>query len=452
MYNRGHIFMQHNTMTLAIDTLISARWIIPVIPENTVLENHSVAIRGGKIVDLFPSADLAQKGYQSAKYHQLDKHILIPGLINCHGHAAMSLLRGYADDLALMDWLQNHIWPAEGKWVSEEFVFDGSLLAIAEMIKTGTTSYSDMYFFPDQSARAALQAGIRAQLSFPIFEFPSNWGQNPQEYIHKGLQVRDTYKNHDMIKVVFGPHAPYTVADATFEKIAMLAAETDAAIQVHLHETQFEVESSLQEHGLRPIARLNKLGILTPRTQCVHMTALNDDDIEIIKASGSHVIHCPESNMKLASGFCPVDKLLKAGINVALGTDSAASNDDLDLLGELKSAALLGKVVAGDPSALNGHSALRMVTINGARALGMEDKIGSIETGKLADLCAVSIDELDARPLYSPVSSLIYTNSGARVKHVWVNGKQLLHDGQLTTLHENELREKATKWAALIKP
>jgi len=363
----------------------------------------------------------------------------------------MSLLRGFADDLALMDWLQNYIWPAEGKWVSESFVFDGSLLAIAEMIKTGTTTYSDMYFFPDQSARAALQAGVRAQLSFPIFEFPSNWGNNAPEYIHKGLQVRDAYKNHDMINVVFGPHAPYTVSNATFEKVAMLADETDTAIQVHLHETQFEVDSSVQEHGMRPIERLNKLGILTPRTQCVHMTALNDNDIQTIKASGSHVIHCPESNMKLASGFCPVDKLTKAGINVALGTDSAASNDDLDLLGELKSAALLGKVVAGDPTALSGHSALRMVTINGAKALGMEEKIGSIEIGKLADLCAVSIDEIDARPLYSPVSSLIYTNSGARVKYVWVNGKPLLNNGVLTTLHENELREKASSWESKIK-
>jgi len=437
--------------TSMIDILISARYVIPVIPLDTVLENHSVAIHNGKIIDLFPNTALKQKAYQAKQHHQLDKHILIPGLINCHGHAAMSLLRGFADDLALMDWLQNHIWPAEGKWVSESFVFDGSLLAIAEMIKTGTTTYSDMYFFPDQSARAALQAGVRAQLSFPIFEFPSNWGNNAQEYIHKGLQVRDAYKNHDMINVVFGPHAPYTVSNATFEKVAMLAAETDSAIQVHLHETQFEVESSVQEHGVRPIERLNKLGILTPRTQCVHMTALNDKDIQTIKDSGSHVIHCPESNMKLASGFCPVDKLTKAGINVALGTDSAASNDDLDLLGELKSAALLGKVVAGDPTALSGHSALRMVTINGAKALGMEEKIGSIEIGKLADLCAVSIDEIDARPLYSPVSSLIYTNSGARVKHVWVNGKQLLNNGALTTLHETELREKASHWEAKIK-
>jgi 5-methylthioadenosine/S-adenosylhomocysteine deaminase len=438
-------------MTIPVDTLISARYVIPVIPENTILENHSVAVKDGLILDLFPTAQLAQKGYQAANQYHLGEHILIPGLVNCHGHAAMSLLRGYADDLALMDWLNNHIWPAEAKWVSEEFVFDGSLIAIAEMIKTGTTTYSDMYFFPDQSGRAALHAGVRAQLSFPIFEFPSNWGSNAQDYIHKGLQVRDSFKTSAMVNVVFGPHAPYTVSDATFEKIAMLAEETDAAIQVHLHETQFEVDSSLQEHGLRPIARLNKLGILTPRTQCVHMTALNDDDIAMIKATGSHVIHCPESNMKLASGFCPVDKLLKAGINVALGTDSAASNDDLDLLGELKTAALLGKVVAGDPTALSGHSALRMATINGARALGMEDRIGSIERNKCADLCTVSIAEIDALPLYSPVSSLIYTNSGARVKYVWVDGKPLLDNGELTTLHEAELREKAARWNARIK-
>lgn len=439
-----------------IDTVISARYLIPVVPEDTVLENHSVALCGQQIVEIFPTAELPQRNcnghnYSNARHYQLDQHILIPGLINCHGHAAMSLLRGYADDLALMDWLQNHIWPAEGKWVGEQFVFDGTLLACAEMIRSGTTTFSDMYFFPDQAARAALQAGLRAQLTFPIFEFPSNWGSNAQDYLHKGLAVRDTYKGHEMIQVVFGPHAPYTVANATFERVATLAAETDSAIQVHLHETAFEVESSLKEHGLRPIERLQQLGILTPRTQCVHMTALNGADIETIRRNGSHVIHCPESNLKLASGFCPVDKLMKAGINVALGTDSAASNDDLDILGELKSAAQLGKAVAGDPTALGGHSALRMATLNGAKALGLEDRIGSIEVGKCADLCAVSIAELEARPLYSPVSSLIYTNSGARVKYVWVNGRCLLENGQLATLHATELLAKATEWEQKIK-
>ena len=451
MYNPRQIFPGFDPMPVPVDTLISARYLIPVLPENTVLENQCLAIRGEHILDIFPSSELATKGYQAARHLELGQHILLPGLVNCHGHAAMSLLRGYADDLALMDWLQNHIWPAEAKWVGEAFVYDGARLAIAEMLKSGTTTFSDMYFFPDQAGRAALQAGIRTQLAFPILEFPTNWAGNAQEYIHKGLAVRDHLKGQELIQVVFGTHAPYTVANASFEKVAMLAEETDSAIQVHLHETQFEVDSSIAEHGMRPIARLNKLGILTARTQCVHMTALNDEDIATIKTSGSHVIHCPESNMKLASGFCPVDKLMTAGINVALGTDGCASNDDLDLFGELKSAALLGKVVAGDPTALSGHHALRMATINGARALGLDHKIGSLEKGKLADLCAVSIAEINAQPVYSPVSSLIYTNSGTRVKHVWVNGKQLLDDGRLTTLNEPELLQCAASWSKKIK-
>jgi len=438
-------------MATSIDTLISARWVIPVQPENTVLENYCLAIKGGEIIDLFPQAELDQKGYQAGEQVTLDQHILIPGLINAHGHAAMTLLRGYADDLALMDWLENHIWPAEGKWVSEEFVYDGTLIAIGEMLKTGTTCFSDMYFFPDQSARAALQAGIRCQLTFPIFEFPSNWGTSPQDYIHKGLEVHDAYKNNEMVNVAFGPHAPYTVSNDTFSKVVMLAEETGCNIQVHLHETQFEVDSSIEEHGKRPIERLRQLGVLGSQTQCVHMTALNDEDIQTLQDCRSHVVHCPESNMKLASGFCPVDKLTKAGINVALGTDSAASNDDLDLLGELKSAALLGKVVAGDPSALDGHQSLRMATLNGAKALGIDHLIGSIEKGKQADLCAVSINELDAMPLYSPVSSLIYTNSGARVDYVWVNGENLLKQGELVSLHEKELCEKAQMWQHKIQ-
>lgn len=439
-----------NTSSLSPDFLISARWIIPVIPENTVLENHTLAIQQGKIIDIFPSDALSTKGYNCETHTQLDEHVLIPGLINCHGHAAMSLLRGYADDLALMDWLENHIWPAESKWVSEEFVYDGSLIAIGEMIKSGTTCFSDMYFFPDQAARASNQAGIRCQLSFPIFEFPSNWGENAEDYLNKGLEVRDNYRSHNLINVVFGPHAPYTVSNDSFEKISMLAEELDSPIQLHLHETAHEVEESIKEHGVRPIERLHKLGILTPRTQCVHMTTLNSQDIEILQQTQSHVIHCPESNMKLASGFCPVSDLLNKGINVALGTDSAASNDDLDLLGELKTAALLGKAVSGNPSALDGHSCLRMATINGAKALGIDHLVGSIEAGKQADLCAININKLDAVPLYSPVSSLIYTNSGSRVEHLWVNGKTLLKEGQLTTIHENELIEKANNWREKI--
>ncbi len=434
----------------SVDSLISARWVVPVIPENTVLENHCLAIDQGNIIDLFPENELDSRGYQTANHERLDNHVLIPGLINCHGHAAMALLRGYADDLALQDWLDNHIWPAEGKWVGEQFVYDGTSLAIAEMLKSGTTCFSDMYFFPDQTARAAQKAQMRCQLTFPIFNFPSAYGEGPLDYIHKGLAIRDDYKNQQLVNVIFGPHAPYTVSDEAFEKIAMYANELDVGIHIHLHETAHEVAESIEQYGKRPIERLNALGILTSRTQCVHMANLNQQDIDIVNNAGSHVIHCPESNMKLASGFCPVHELQEQGINVAIGTDSAASNNDLDMFCEMKIAALLGKVVSGNPSAVNAHNSLRMATINGARALGLEDTIGSLESGKAADLCAINMGAVEAQPLYSPVSTLVYTNSGNRVEQVWVNGKMLVKDGELTTLNIEEIYQKALEWGQKI--
>jgi 5-methylthioadenosine/S-adenosylhomocysteine deaminase len=432
------------------DTLLHCRYVIPVIPEDCVLEYHSIAIKNGNIVDVLPRID-AEKKYPTATAVELDQHIVVPGLINTHCHAAMSLLRSYANDLALMDWLNNHIWPAEAKWVSDAFVFDGTQLAIGEMLKSGTTCFSDMYFFPEASARAISSAGVRAQLTFPIFEFPSNWGTGPQEYLEKGLALSDQFRHSPFIKVAFGPHAPYTVGDASLEKIVMLSEEIDSNIQIHLHETAFEVESAVKETGVRPVERLRKLGLLTPRTQCVHMTTLNSDDIDTIRTTGSHVVHCPESNLKLASGFCPVDVLQKQGINVALGTDGAASNDDLDLFAELRSATLLAKAVANDPTALPAHAALRMATINGARALGMDNMIGSLEVGKQADITAVRIDTLCAQPLYDPVSSLVYTSSGSRVSDVWVAGKRLLNNRHLTTIDEGDLLQRAIQWREKIK-
>ncbi|MBK8288341.1 MAG: TRZ/ATZ family hydrolase [Cellvibrionales bacterium] len=431
------------------DSLLHCRYLIPVIPENTVLENHSIAIKDGTITDILPRND-AEKKYPGITAVELDQHIVLPGLINAHGHAAMSLLRSYANDLALMDWLDNHIWPTEARWVNDAFVFDGTQLAIGEMVKSGTTCFSDMYFFPEAAARAAMDAGVRCQLSFPIFEFPSNWGSGPQEYLEKGLALRDQYRSSERVKIAFGPHAPYTVGDAALEKVVMLAEELDAHIQIHLHETAFEVDSAVKETGMRPVERMRKLGLLSPRTQCVHMTTLNADDIQTITTNGCHVIHCPESNLKLASGFCPVDTLQKAGINVALGTDGGASNDDLDLFAELRSAALLAKAVANDPTALAAHAAVRMATINGARALGMDNLIGSIEISKMADITAVRIDTLCAQPLYDPPSSLVYTSSGSRVSDVWVGGKRLLNNRQLTTLDEADLLARAMHWGEKI--
>ncbi len=438
-----------STNPLGIDLLIKARWIIPVVPENRILENCALAIHAGKILAIIPSEGAEQR-YSAREVINLGSHAVLPGLVNAHGHAAMSLLRGYADDQPLHAWLNDHIWPAEGRWVSEEFVRDGTDLAIAEMIKTGTTCFADMYFYPEQAAQACLDARIRCQLAFPILDFPTAWGLGPDEYMNKGLSLHDTFRSNQLINVAFGPHAPYTVSNAPLQKIAMLAHEMDMPIHIHLHETAQEVSDSIEQYGCRPTQRLMDLGLLSPLTQTVHMTQIDDSDIGLLQASGAHVVHCPESNLKLASGFCPVDRLLKAGINVAIGTDGAASNNDLDLFSEVKTAALLAKAVAGDATALSAHASLRMATLNGAKALGLDEQIGSLEIGKSADITAIDLGELAMQPVYNPASQLVYTHSGQAVTHVWVEGKCLLKNRELQTLNEREILGKANWWRKQI--
>ena len=413
-----------------------------------VLKDHAIAIRDGMIDAILP-ADEARK-LDAKEQLELPDHAVMPGLINAHGHSAMSLFRGMADDQPLHSWLNDHIWPAEGRWVSEEFVRDGSALAVAEMLRGGTTTFSDMYFFPEVTADVARRAGIRAQLSFPIFDFPSAWGSGPEEYFRKGLALRDTYKHSDSIFVAFGPHAPYTVGDEALGKVAMFAEELDAPIQIHLQETAQEVDDAVKQTGLRPIERLAKLGILGPRTQCVHLACVNDDDIALLAQHRSHAIHCPESNLKLASGFSPIEAMRAAGINVALGTDGAASNNDLDLFGELRTAALLGKAVASDAAAVPDHYALAMATINGARALGIDHLVGSLEAGKHADVIAVNLSDLAQQPIYTPVSQLVYTQISHRVQHSWIKGRRILDNGELTTLDSRELIERAQYWRRKI--
>jgi len=433
-----------------IDLLINARWIIPVVPANRIFNDCAIAIHQGRIIALLPQEEAAKR-FIAARTESLDEHILIPGLINAHGHAAMSLLRGFADDQPLGEWLNNHIWPLEKQWVDETFVRDGAELAIAEMIKSGTSCFSDMYFFPEQTAQAALAAQIRCQITFPIFDFPTSWGSGPDDYFTKGLELHDSFQANPLIHIGFGPHAPYTVGDETLKKIAVLSQEMDVPIHIHLHETADEIEQSLKQYGTRPSQRLMDLGLLSPLTQCVHMTQINDIDIAILQQSGAHVIHCPESNLKLASGFCPVDKLLNAGINVALGTDGAASNNDLDLFSELKTAALLAKAVSHNAAALDAHSALRMATLNGAKALGIDDQVGSLEVGKSADIAAIKMSDIELQPLYNLASQLTYTNCGHRVSHLWVNGKCLLDKRELQTINEVELKQKIRNWQAKIQ-
>lgn len=433
----------------AVDSLIHARWVVPVEPSNLVLENHSLAIQAGRIVDLLPR-DEASTRYQATETVELPQHVLLPGLINTHTHAAMSLMRGLADDLPLMTWLQEHIWPAETRHVSAEFCRDGVQLAVAEMLKGGITCFNDMYFFPDVSAQVAANAGMRACVGLILLDFPSVWAQSPDEYLDKGTAVHDAWRDHPLIRTAFAPHAPYTVSDGPLKRVRTLADELDIPIHMHIHETAFEVEQALAQNGQRPLARLHDLGLLSPNLLAVHMTQLTDDEIELCAKTGVHVLHCPESNLKLASGFCPVGKLTAAGVNVALGTDGAASNNDLDLFGELRTAALLAKGVAGDASTLPAHAALRTVTLNGARALGMEAEIGSLEKNKLADLCALQVDALETQPLYNLLSHIVYASSRHQVSDVWVAGRRLVNNRQLMSLNESEILERTRDWGRRI--
>ncbi len=433
-----------------IDTLINARWVIPVDtannkPGNNILEYHSLAINDGKIVAILPT-EKAQKKYTPFDEHHLKNHAVLPGLINCHTHAAMTLFRGLADDLPLMEWLNEHIWPAEQQWIGPEFINDGTRHAIAEMLRGGTTCFNDMYFFPDQVAEVAVETGIRAVVGLIMIDFPTAWAKDADEYLVKGEQVHDKYRHNTHIHTAFAPHAPYTVSDAPLKRISVLAEELDIPIHMHIHETADEINQSEKLHGKRCIQRLHELGLLSPRLMAVHMTQLTDEEIALLSAEGVHVVHCPESNLKLASGFCPVSELLQRGINVSLGTDGAASNNDLDMFGEMQTAALLAKGITGKSSALPAHEALEMATINGARALGIDHITGSLTKGKAADVIAINLATIESQPLYDPVSHIIYAANRNQVSDVWVAGKQLLKNQELTSIDENFVLSKTCDW------
>jgi 5-methylthioadenosine/S-adenosylhomocysteine deaminase len=434
----------------SIDTLLHARWIIPVEGEKNCLEQHSIAIHDERILDILPTRE-AQQNYRAQSEHVYSQHALIPGLVNAHTHAAMSLFRGIADDLALMDWLENHIWPAEAKWVNEEFVQLGTELATAEMLRSGTTCFNDMYFFPDVAARAASKAGIRATVGLIVLDFPTIWARDANEYIDKGLEVHDIYRNDELINTAFAPHSPYTVSNEPLEKIRMLADELDRPVHMHVHETAYEVDESIKNTGMRPFERLASIDMVSPNLVAVHMTQLENEEIAQLASAGSHVVHCPESNLKLASGFCPVGKLLNAGVNVALGTDGAASNNDLDMFSEMRTAALLAKGVSGDATVVPAHRALEMATLNGAKALGLDKKTGSLTPGKFADIVAINFDTIEATPVYDPVSHLVYCCNREQVSDVWVAGKHVMKDRILTTLDTGQIKQAAADICEKIK-
>lgn len=432
-----------------IDLLVLPRWLVPIEPTAAVLEEHALAVDGGRIVDVLPAA-FARQIFQPRETIELPSHAVLPGLVNVHTHSAMTLLRGLADDLPLMDWLQNHIWPAEGAHVSYAFCADGVRLAAAEMIRGGTTCFNDMYFFPEATAAVASEIGLRADVGLVVFDFPTAWAQNWEEYIHRGLEVHDRLRGAPLVRAVFAPHAPYTVSDAPLRRVRELATELGIGIHMHLHETAAEIQGGLQSSGKRPWQRLRELDLLGQDFLAVHMTQLSDEEIAEAGRLGVHVAHCPESNLKLASGFCPVAKLLAAGVNVALGTDGAASNNDLDMLGEMRTAALLAKGVSGDASALPAAAALRMATLSGARALGLEDQIGSLEQGKSADFIAVDLNRPATQPLYHVLSQLVYAVGRDQVTDVFVAGRALLREGKLLTVDETEALAKAGEWRRRI--
>jgi 5-methylthioadenosine/S-adenosylhomocysteine deaminase len=427
------------------ELLIHAQWVLPVDPRDRQLTDHAVAIEDGRILAVLPSEE-ARSSIDAQRVIDLPGHLLIPGLINAHTHAAMVLMRGLADDLPLMTWLHEHIWPAEQRWVDPGFVADGTRLAVLEMLRGGITCYNDMYFHPEVTAQVTAEAGMRAVIGMIVVDFPTGYAVNANEYIAKGLALHEHYRDHPLIRVSFAPHSPYAVSDAPLQRVRALADELEVPIHIHLHETRDEILQSLRDHGERPIARLNRLGLLGPGLVCVHMTQLEEDEIALLADTGAHVVHCPESNLKLASGFCPVAKLSEAGVNVAIGTDGAASNNDLNMLGEMRTAALLGKGLAGSASALPAATALRMATINGARALGLEDEIGSLEPGKSADLVALDLRDSHTQPLYHPVSQLVYAASQQQVRQVWVRGRQVIRDGLPTRLDNGRIIAAAQIW------
>ena len=434
---------------MADNVLINARWVVPVEPAGAVLERHAVAVRDGRIEAVLPMAEAAPRFAQYARV-DLPGHALIPGLVNAHTHAAMALMRGIADDLPLMRWLQEHVWPVEAKHVSAEFVRDGTLLACAEMLRGGVTCMNDMYFFPEAALEAALAAGMRAALGLIVIEFASAYASDPDSYLAQGLALRDRWREHPQLSFCLAPHAPYTVSDATFRKVARLAAELDLPVHMHVHETVEEVERSLAEHGVRPLQRLAGLGLLGPNLIAVHAVHLTADEIPLLARHGCSVAHCPSSNLKLASGLAPVAALLAAGVNVALGTDGAASNNRLDLFQEMRSAALLAKAVARDAAAMPAHAALQAATLGGAKALGLEDRIGSIAPGKAADLTAVALDGLELQPVYDVVSHLAYACGREHVTDVWVGGERVLRDGALTRLDLSDLQGRVWLWQTKI--
>lgn len=432
-----------------VDLLLEPEWLIPIEPANVTLTQHALAVHNGQIVAVLPKTE-AHLRFKPTKVQSLPGQVLLPGFVNLHTHAAMSLLRGYADDLPLMRWLQERIWPAERRHVSADFVEAGTLLACAEMLRGGITCFNDMYFFPDAAARAVQRAGIRAALGLIVIEFPTAYAHDAGDYFAKGIAIRDSLREEPLISFCWAPHAPYTVSDRSFEQTATLAAQTDLPIHLHIHETEAEIAESLKQYGVRPLQRLHTLGIIGPQLIAVHAVHLSNAEIDLLAREGASVAHCPTSNLKLGSGIAPVAQMEVRGLRFGLGTDGAASNNRLDIFHELRLAALLAKGHSGDAAAVNAHATLRAATLNGARALGLDSKIGSLVAGKSADMCSISLDDWIATPCYDPASHVVYVAGREHIRNVWVAGKQRIEYGKLVGITDQSLIDLVKLWHTAI--
>ena len=432
------------------DLLIEAGWVVPIEPHATTLPDHAVAIRGGCIVALGPRAELLAR-FDAVERVRRPRAVLLPGLVNAHCHNPMTLLRGVADDLPLQTWLTRHIWPIEAALLAPDFVADGIELAVAEMLRGGVTCTNENYFFPDVQAASYARLGFRACVGLPVIDFPTAWAATQDEYFDKALEVHDNWRGHALVSMAFAPHAPYSVNDAGLARVRMLADQLDLPVHCHVHETAQENVDSLRDNGMRQLARLDRLGLVNDRLNAVHMTDLSAAEIALCAERGVSVVHCPESNLKLASGFCPVEALRRAGVNLALGTDGCASNNDLDMFGELRTAALLAKGVSGDAAALDAACALRMATLGGARAMGLDADIGSIEVGKSADLICVDFDSIESAPCYNAISHLVYASGRHQVSDVWIGGRRKLDEGRLVDMDLAKLATRSREWQGRIE-
>lgn len=433
------------------DTLIAPRWCVPVEPSSTVLEHHAVAVSEGRIVELLPKADALHK-YQPSVLIERPEHLLIPGFVNAHTHSAMTLLRGYADDLPLETWLSDHIWPAERRWVSAEMVRDGTELAIAEMLSGGITCFGDQYFYPEIVAETAAKLHMRVVVGTPVADFPTSWAADAAEYLAKGADlVHDPYADHPLVSTGFAPHSVHALSDESFTALRIMADQLDLPIQMHLHESPGEIERVVRTFGARPIARLESLGMLNASLLAVHAVHLHPGEIAKLASAGVRVVHCPRSNLKLGNGVAPVTAMREAGIRVGLGTDGAASNNRLDLLAEMQTATLLAKGVTGNAGALPAVDALELATLGGARALGVDERTGSLLPGKQADLACIDLSRLHTRPIYDVVSQLAYCARADQVSDVWVGGRHQLENGRLAHIDIDELVARADEWSTRIK-